>query len=58
MFFRLTLGSHEAGLFPVHRFPVVSGSDHGSSLWARFSNKRLVFQTKAVYQSLHIQRIE
>lgn len=43
---------------PVHRCPVVSGSDLGSSLQARFSKKRLVFQTKAVYQSLHTQRIE
>lgn len=58
MVFRLTLGSHEAGLFPLNRFPVVSGSDLGSSLQARFPKKRLVFQTKEVYQSLHIQRIE
>ena len=32
MFFRVTLGNHEADLFPVDQFPVVSGPDLGGSL--------------------------
>lgn len=58
MFFRLTLGSHEAALFPVDRFPAVFGSDLRSSLQARFPEKRWHSSLERFIKVLHFQRIE